>query len=132
MIALKFWGQVSDGGRLILEDTEGFKTHLLRFAGKPIELILKKPTKDATQEQRGYLFGVVIPAIADYTGYTEDEVYGILKGMFLRRHTKDGREYIMSLSQCNREEVAKFIDQSVNFGFEVGAEIPPSNRVSLE
>ena len=132
MLPIKFGGRVSDTGSLILADTDGFKQHVLQYAGKEIDLIVKKASHDKTQQQLGYFFGAVIPSLCEVTGYSTDEMYGIAKKMYLTRNPDTEKEYVASLSQLNREEVSQFIDQCVNLAWDLGANCPPANRVHVE
>lgn len=129
MIPLRLKALVSAGGKLVFEDSDLLREWLLRYASKSIEVVFRAPKKDKTGPQLGYLFGHVVPQIAEYTGYSEEEVYGVLKYQFLRKQI-DYREgeplfSIKSLADCTREEVSKFIQQCVEWGIQLGAEIFP-------
>jgi len=131
MIALKFQGQVSDGGKLTLRDRDLFDVALMKYVGQPVELVLQKPKKDKTPAQLRYLFGVVVPAMSEVTGFAEEEMYGILKRKYLTRHLEGGEEYVASLTQLTKEEVAAFIDKCLDLGVELGAEIVPEDKVEV-
>ncbi len=137
MIPLKLQAIISNGGKLCFSDTELLRGWLEGNAGRTIEVVFQSPKDMKTQPQLGYLFGHVIPQIAEYTGYAEEEVYGILKGKFLTTilKVKDPATgllvdtlYVRSLSDCSREEVAKFIQESVDFGLSIGADIYPAQH----
>ena len=128
MIPLRLSALISQGGKLVVSDTDLLRSWLQRYAGKEIDVTFRSNTKDKTAPQLGYLFGHVVPQIATYTGYTEEEAYGILKYKFLHvfRMDKDTViEYVRSLSEMTCEEVSKFIEDCVRFGTDIGAEIFP-------
>lgn len=114
-------------------DVQLLKDWLATHEGAELELVLRKPTEDKTSQQLGYLWGHVIPQIADRIGYSKEEVYGMLKYKFLRYETDfdDGHESmcgIRSLSELSKAEVSHFIDDSVTWGLYLGADIyPPKN-----
>lgn len=134
MIPLRITAQVTGAGKLVFNDIDLLKEWLSRYSDRAVEVVFQTPKKDKTQPQLGYLFGHVIPAISEYTGHTEEEVYGILKYKLLKVHVPgrlapdsiaDENDYVRSLADCTREEVAKFIDSAVGFGTQLGAEIYP-------
>lgn len=135
MIPLKMPVTISNGGKLCFADTDLLRHWLECHAGKTIEVVFQSPKETKTHSQLGYLFGHVIPQIAEYTGYSEEEVYGILKGKFLKKMIVHGElgefyECVRSLSDSDvtREDVAKFIQSSVEFGLSIGADIYPAQH----
>jgi len=126
MIPLRLSAMISESGKLIFTDTDILRGWLERYSGKSIEVILKSVSKDKTLPQLGYLFGHVIPQIADYTGYSNEEIYDILKFKFLRVDQGTDRERIVGLSDSDAERTSHFIEDCVRFGRELGAEIFPS------
>jgi hypothetical protein len=128
MIPLKINAVVSDGGRLIPLEPETLKGWLLQNAGKEIQLVLEHRKASKTQNQLGYLYGHVVPAIAGYTGYSADEMIGVLKGKFLTRNLGTEKEYVASLTELSKAEMSTFINQCVELGVGLGAEIVPSKN----
>lgn len=55
---------------------------------------LSKPVKPRSNRQNAYLWGVVLPMIAEYTGHTTEDVHGWFKDEFLPRRfiTLGGKE----------------------------------------
>jgi len=131
MITIRFTASISNDGRLCPDNVELLREWLRNHSGERIELTLGKCKEPKTTQQLGYLFGHVIPQIAAYTGYTDDEVYQILKAKYLYSIIPDpvdkdvGVHCVRSLSECSKDEVSKFIQQCVDFGLSLGAEIYP-------
>ncbi len=131
MIPIRIDAHIMDGGNIFFTEIDILKEWAKRYAGKDITVVFGTRKRDKTLPQLGYLFGHVIPQIAEYTGYSEDEVYGILKYKFLKSTCGDGSyplEYVRSLADCTREEVAKFIDDCVSWGTNLGCEIYPPDK----
>lgn len=132
MVPLKMSGIISDSGKLSFDDSDIVRNWLLRHSGKKVDLTFQSHSETKTQPQYGYLFGHIIPQIADYTGYSEEEVYGVLKYKFLRKQIdyRDGQPVFsvssLSDSSITKEVMAKFIGDCIAFGTELGAEIYPS------
>ncbi len=137
MIPIRIDAHIMDGGNIFFTEIDTLKEWAKRYAGKDITVVFGTRKRDKTLPQLGYLFGHVIPQIAEYTGYSEDEVYGILKYKFLQAHVclnsnSDKsvwcENYVRSLADCTREEVAKFIDDCVSWGTSLGCEIYPPDK----
>lgn len=67
-------GTVDASGRLRLDARSLFDAFTKRLANQPVTLTLKKLSRAKSQNQLGYLFGVLYPVIADGLGYREYEV----------------------------------------------------------
>ncbi len=141
MLSIKFQGYISNDGKLCPDNVELLREWLSAHAGERIELSLGKPKEPKTLQQLGYLFGHVIPQIAMYTGYTDDEVYAFLKSKYLSEYilsdlgaqgSIDTTLIVKSLSECSKEEVSKFITQCVEFGQSLGADIYPPEHYKGE
>jgi hypothetical protein len=136
VIPLKLLAIINSDGHVVFDEPELFRRWLDRYTETAIEVIVQARKRDKTQPQLGYLFGHVVPQIAGYTGYSEEEVYGILKYKFLKSRaclnsnadSVHAEEYVRSLADCTREEVSKFIEQCVQWGTQLGAEIFPANH----
>jgi hypothetical protein len=51
------------------------------------EIKKKLPEKHRSNPQNRYFHGVVLPLLSDHTGYTDEEMKGILKYKFRVKHT---------------------------------------------
>lgn len=124
MIPLKFFAQIVNN-HLVFDDASSFKNYLQRYNGKEIEVCIKQRQKPKSQNQLGYFFGHIILQMAEHFGYTDEEMYGILKHKFLIKFMDTEKEYVQSLSELSRKETADFIDHCIRFGLELGVEIYP-------
>ncbi len=68
---------------LILFDKQLFNIYLKTFEGKHIDLIIKLPSKNRSNQQNRYYWGVVIDIIGKELGYSPDETHEALKIKFL-------------------------------------------------
>lgn len=117
MRELTFYGIVADG-KLKLDNVNAFKSCLKKYDGQDIEIKLKKREDDKTLRQLGYLHAAVIPAIAERTGHSIDEVYIGLKQKYLP-------EGIDSLAGLSKQRVSSFIDDCIRYAAqEHGIHIP--------
>jgi hypothetical protein len=67
-------GVVTKDGKLVLDARGLFSAYVKRLANQPVTLTLKKLSRPKSQNQLGYLFGVLYPIIAEEIGYKQYEV----------------------------------------------------------
>ncbi len=79
---MKYKGKV-EKGLLILFDKELFNIQLKAFEGKHIDLSVKLPSKNRSNNQNRFYWGVLIDIIGKELGYTADETHEALKMKFL-------------------------------------------------
>lgn len=109
----------AQGGRFYVnvEQAEQKKAYLQGLEGKELEEIIRKPVVSKTLQQLRYFHGVVCRLASEASGYTRDEVKGLLKGYFLTQHitAPDGKEvaWVPSLEGMKKDEMGKFIDDCI-------------------
>ena len=109
-----FHGVVTKDGALTLEARELFKAYVKRLANKPVTLVLKVRARRKSQQQLGYLFGVVYPVIADslgYRAYEVEEVHdAIMRELRGLKPEPNPLKLRVSLSEMPHEEVSDYIE----------------------
>jgi hypothetical protein len=68
--------------------------HVALLEGKRIELVIRKRRSQRSLQQNKYYFGVVVEILANYCGYTTDEMHSALKIKFLSDHQEDEKGLI--------------------------------------
>jgi hypothetical protein len=71
-------------GRFIPDDSQSFRMEFYKREGKRTVVTVSGERKHKTDPQRKYYFGVIVSIMADYTGYSKDEMHDALKWQFLR------------------------------------------------
>lgn len=81
-----FYGKV-EKGVLLISNKEVFKSYLRNFEGKDIALTIKEPsrTRQRSNKENSYLWGVVYQIISQHTGYHPEEVHEAMKWKFLKK-----------------------------------------------
>ena len=102
-----FYGTVLNG-KLDMEDR--FASFLQSMEGQRVEVTVRKKHRRRTDQQNRYYFGVVIPILADHTGYTSDEMHDALKVKFLGVPEK-GLMHIKSSALLSRLEFKEYVDK---------------------
>jgi hypothetical protein len=123
----KFYGEVK-GGKLLLDRPELYQAFIPTLEGLRIELTLEKESEDITKNQWAYLFAVLYPAIALETGYTVEEVDGMLKKRHLTVNRSLKNEYVKDKSSLNREQLAQYIDLCLLDAANLGIIVPPPDK----
>lgn len=108
-----------------------FRRHVLELSGEAVEVTVKKRHPSRSVQQNRWYWGVILAHLADYTGFTAEEVHEYLKARFLpeilgevpaRRRLEivdkrdgavvDAREIDVELSTAtlNTEQFSRFAD----------------------
>lgn len=120
-----FVGVVQDG-KVHLDSPKQFAAYAKRFEGDEIEVEIRKRRKKRSDVQNRYWHGVVIPLLAEHTGYTRDEMHEALKAKFLGSEDLAlGLVRIGSTTKLSTEKFADLVDQVVLWAAEsLGVIIP--------
>ena len=129
MIPLRIEANIANG-HILRNATNDMLLHqwLMLHEGEHVEVIIRGPKYDKTQPQLGYLHGHVLPQISTHLGYSVEEVYDILKYKFLRVDRDTDKERVLSLRDCDRNTVSKFISSCVDYGLSLGCDIYPPDH----
>ena len=104
-----------------------------------VEVVVRPYTDKSprSNQQSRYYWGVVIPLISDYTGYTKDEIHEILKHLFLAEmleiKSKDGEQHKIriakSTTDLNTTEMEDFLSNIRQWAaMELGVFVPTPNE----
>lgn len=121
-----FKGKIKKG-RVTCDDKKGLISYidLLGKKSDVVEIIIRKPKKDATVRQRKYYFGVIIKMGAESHGYTYTEMHDAYKGAYLN-------PIYTSLNDLNTVEMNQFIEDVIRAEAENGLIIPYPNEIEFE
>jgi hypothetical protein len=120
---------VSAQGKVQMDERErkALDRFLLTLAGKPAELTVKRARATRSNQQNRFWWGVLVPAIAEHCGYTNDEMHEALKHKFLRLDAdpdKHGLVRVRSTATLDTKEFTDLIENVVTWaGVEFGLDI---------
>lgn len=109
------WSGVVDGeGKLRIDSRGLFLGYLKRLANQPIVVTVKKLARPKSQNQTGYLFGVLYPVIANELGYRDYEVDEV-HDAFMRKlrglkPEPNPLQLRCSLRDMSHEQVSEYIE----------------------
>ena len=121
-----FIGLVQDG-KLHLDYRAQFDAYLRRFEGDEVEVEVRKRRSKRSTAQNAYWWSVVVPTLAEHTGYTRDEMHEALKAKFLSAEDLSlGLTKIGSTAKLNTQDFADLVDRVVLWAAEsLGVIVPP-------
>jgi len=122
---------VVQGGKVHLDFPQQFHAYAKRFEGDEIEIEIRKRRSKRSHDQNAYWWSVVVPLIAEHTGYTRDEAHEALKAKFLgQEDMSHGLIRIGSTAKLNTLDFADLVDRVVLWAAEeLGVIIPlPDKR----
>ncbi len=132
-----FSGKVNEQGTLEGIPRKKFADQLKHFAGKPIELIIRRKKKYRSIQQNKFLW-LSYNLISDHTGFTPDELHEIFKGMFLKREKVNEKTgtlftYTESTTALTTIEFMEYMERIVKFSAEeFGITLPmPEEQAQL-
>ena len=129
MQKVKLYGEIKEGC-LKLDRLGLFETYLRSLPeGQRVEINIQKESQDTTLSQWSYFFACIVTPLSESTGYTKEEIDGIICKKFLTQNPGTDREYVKSKTKCNRAETAILIDQAANFAAELGVVVCPPDKM---
>ena len=132
-----FHGSIVKGEFLVCVQQEmQRRAYLEGMEGSVVDEIIQRPSQSKTLNQLRYVHGCIFALASDSSGYTPEEVKGLLKEHFLKRFitSPSGKEvsYTPSLADLKRDDMAKFIDDVIIFvAHHWSCVVPPPEDVKL-
>jgi len=123
-------------GKILFKRPEIARLYLNNLECESVNIEISKAGKNTTCEEYGYLFGIVLQEISEYTGHTKEELLLYYK---LKFHYKPveimGELHKMPLSisrskrEANRKSLAQFINNIIRDAVNIGLIISESNSI---
>ncbi len=133
-------GGTVDHGHLTVTGKRLFHAALQRFPDGAVIVSVKVARPSRSSQQNRYYWAVVLPPIADYTGYTVDETHEVLKQMFLPKQVAvcDGNGEVVgafviggSTTRLTRAAFTEYLERIREFARErLSVEIPDAHEVA--
>lgn len=125
-------GHVSESGKLTLDDREGFLRAMHGYAGLEVEVVVRKPKRQRSNQANKWYWGCILAMIGDYCGYEPEEAHQAMKWLFLRRPADvDGApDTVRSTAILSTDEFSEYCEQIRRWAaLELGINIPDPGRV---
>lgn len=127
-----FHGEVTQAGKLVLDDRLHLQRHIRSLAGERVTLTVERYHPQRTNRQSRYYFGVVVKLLAEHCGYDDlDEMHETLAMKFLRIDDCPitGVPRRKRTPKTNTKEFAEYLDQCIRLAAELGVVIPEPRQV---
>ena|SRR5688500_2672299 len=111
-----WYGRVLPGGLLVLDRPKDYNRAVRAFAGKYVEIVLRKRRTTRSLQQNKFYWAYVLTEIADATGYTKDEAHEALKHEFLREDGDGPLRKVRSTTELSVEEFSAYVERVMAFG----------------
>lgn len=116
-------------GEVILNNPTRYLQEVRKLEGKQIEAIIRVYKSSRSNNQNNYYWGVVLPVLGGYFGYTADEMHDALKYKFLRRGAAD-LETVTSTTKLNTAQFEEYLENVRRWAVtEYGVSVPLPNEI---
>ena len=126
----RFYG-LSTEGNVKFERWPDVSRYLTTMDGKRVEIVIKPYKPRRSNPQNRYYHGVIIPVLAEYFGYTHDEMHDAIKIHFLQRAPESGKPFTVgSTAKLTTEQFKQLTDDiKIWAATEYGVFIPDPHEV---
>ncbi len=122
-----FYGEVKDGV-LHLDRKEVYNTWIVTLNNKRVYIKIEEEARKSTVDQFEYLYACIYTPMAEFTGYSVEEVDGMFKKRHLTKFKGTKKEYVREKAKLSKKELAKFIDDCIMTCAEVGVVVLPPDK----
>ena len=110
---MRFQGEVQDG-KVVWYDATKAAEFVRGLEGQRVAIDIEAWKALHSDRQRKFYFGVVLPAMAERTGFEKEESDAILRGLFLTVE-KNGHRFPRSISTLSKPDFAAFLDRVIRW-----------------
>ena len=128
---------VDERGMLLPDDPVRWRGALMRFRDKRVTVMVSREKQRRSLPQLRYLWGAVYPLLAEWSGYTKDELHEAMKWRHLKREvvlpTGELVQTVGSTTKLSLEQMGEFVDAVLRDAAEWGVYVPgPNDSVGVE
>lgn len=106
-------GTVDLAGKLHLDARGLFASYIKKLANQPVQLVIKKLARPKSQNQMGYLWGVIYPIFAEHCGYMDYEIDAVhdacMRELCGLKEEPNPLKLRVSLKDLTHEQVSDYI-----------------------
>lgn len=131
MAAIKqyLFGRIDDNGRLIFDDPVAFARVRGALRGRDVQVLVEPKRKPRSLAENNYYWGVVIPIISEWSGFTPEETHLALKENFLSEFDRaHGLMRMKSTADLSTVDFEKYMSNIRMWAADQGQFIPLPNE----
>lgn len=133
MSVVSFPATITDKGQILANEIP--RLALWRFRGQRVTVSIKRETRTKSQEQLGYLWGVVYPLLAEHIGQSVQETHQDCKDRLLGQ-PHDGplgpTHRTPSLRDLDMRKTALYVDEVIRLAASIGCYVPEAGRPLID
>lgn len=123
-------GQVDSEGKLTLVNPETFRRVLRGFLNAPVDITIRRHRKSRSDRQNAYYWAVVVGMLAEFCGYTPEEMHEALKWKFLRREADGPLPTVRSTTELGTQEFEDYVEMVRMWAAtDLGVVVPLPNEI---
>ena len=123
------FGRIDDNGRLIFDDPVAFARVRGALRGRDVQVLVEPKRKPRSLAENNYYWGVVIPIISEWSGFTPEETHLALKEHFLSEFDRQhGLMRMKSTADLSAVEFEKYMSNIRMWAADQGQFIPLPNE----
>lgn len=123
------FGRIDDNGRLIFDDPVAFARVRGALRGRDVQVFVEPKRKPRSLAENNYYWGVVIPIISEWSGFTPEETHLALKEHFLSEFDRaHGLIRMKSTADLSTLDFEKYMSNIRMWAADQGQFIPLPNE----
>lgn len=123
------FGRIDDNGRLIFDDPVAFARVRGALRARDVQVLVEPKRKSRSLAENNYYWGVVIPIISEWSGFTPEETHLALKEHFLSEFDRaHGLMRMKSTADLSTVDFEKYMSNIRMWAADQGQFIPLPNE----
>jgi len=119
-------------GKLVFDYPAQLASHLQRLDGA-VQITIEPKKKKRSTAENNYMWGVVIPILAEYFGYDNEEMHEALKMTFLKVHSDGKPDTVKSTAKLSTTEMEDYLSSiRIWASRDYGVFIPEPNEIEWQ
>lgn len=125
-----FFGRIQ-GGEIKTVDHARFAAYLRTLEGRVVEIIVRTPRINRTNQQNRWYWACVVGIPAEHYGYVPEEMHEAYKMMFLLRKEPGKPETTRSTALLSTKEFSEYCERCRQWAAEQGIVIPSPDEIDF-
>ncbi len=109
---------------IVLDDREAFARQIKTLEGERVSLTLKKFRKGRSLKQNAWYWAGILPVLAEFLGYTVEELHNGLKSRLLASHEDSPIPAVKSTAALDTMQFSDYLERVRQLAAELGCVLP--------
>lgn len=129
--SVTYYGHIKEGVHTF-DNERWYRGTIQQYDDTPTIITIERKKKSKSQEQLGYLWGVIYPLISQHTGHSIEDLHDVFKTKYLKRKILwRGADMVTTGSTVglSSNEMSEFISNVKLEANELGIEVPEPDKL---